>query len=241
MGSKAVRNLVLCLVVRGLFPAQDVFSLEFFWESSLRRAATARCLAEWLRIPNTDEIFTIGLCQDIGVLVHLQQEPALASSLEAARGETSAARLKVEEQHDGQRHDDLAYDLLVEWKFPEDLAIPIRYHHRTGAAPKQHATRARLAHAAEAVADLFEVTDKHNAIIYARSATRAAGMASMMDLKPLMDQVTEVVTEASEMLQISVGEQPGYDEIVELALKGLEATGYSLEQANALLDEALAD
>ena len=241
MGSKAVRNLVLSLVVRGTFQSQDDFSLEFFWECSLRRAAAAKCLADRLRIPNSDEIFTLCLCQNIGILAHIQLNPDLAASLDAAKEESAEARLKVEEHLDGKRHDDLAYDLLTEWKFPEDLVIPIRYHHRPGAAPKQHAMRARLAHAAEAIADLFEVADKHGAIKTARSATRAVGMASMMDLKPLMDQVGVVVTDASEMLQITVGKQPSYEEIVEQAIKGLKSMGLSIDDASALLDEALSD
>ena len=240
MGSTAIRNLVLCLVVRGSFSVSDDFSLEFFWESSLRRAAAARCLADRLRIPNSEEIFTLGLCQNLGVLVHVQQNPALAAPLAAARDKPAAVRLKLEEQLDGQRHDDLAYDFLNGWKFPEDLVIPIRYHHRPGAAPKQYATRAKLAYAAEALADLFEVADKHGAIKTASMATRAAGMASMMNLKSLMDQVSVVVTDASEMMQITVGPQPTYDEIMELAIKGLESMGLSLEEASAHLDKALA-
>ena len=238
MGTDAVRNLVLCLVIRELFPARDDFSLELFWECSLRRAAAARCLATRLCIPDTDEIFTLSLCQDIGVLVHLHLNPKIAPRVNAAMSTPAAARLEVEEREDGKRHDDLAYELFQNWRFPEDLAVPIRYHHRPAAAPKQHATRARLAHAAEAIADLFEVADKHGAIRTASVTTKAAGLA-FMDLDPLMEEVGEVVTIAAEMLQITVGQQPTYEQIMEMAIKGLESLGLDLEGATALLQKAM--
>lgn len=68
MGIRAVRNLVLCFGIQKLSPPKSDYPLELFWEFSLRRAAAAKELALRLNIPEPDEMFTLGLCQDLAVL-----------------------------------------------------------------------------------------------------------------------------------------------------------------------------
>lgn len=50
-----------------------------------------------------------------------------------------------------------------------------------------------------------------------------------------------MVTEAAEMLQITVSQPLTYEEIIDLAIKGLESLGLGLEEANALLDKSMAE
>lgn len=238
MGGNAVRNLVLCLAVRELFPERDDFPLEMFWECSLRRAAAARCLGRRKGMPNVEEIFTLSLCQDLGVLLHIQQNPKLAERMAKSMKRPAPERLKVEEFTDGKRHDDLAYDLFKEWKFSEDIYLPVRYHHRVGAAPKQFADRAKLASAAETIADLMLVDDKQGSMQAVQWQLRSAGMGTVQ-LKPLIDEIARVVVDAADMLQIKVGQQPTFEEIAALASQGLASLNLSYQEMTSRLERSL--
>ena len=238
MGSNAVRNLVLCLAVRELFPDRDDYPLEKFWESSLQRAAAARCLARRKGLPNVEEVFTQALCQDLGVLLHIQQNPKVAARLANALDRPAAERLKIEEYTDGKRHDDLAYELFQEWKFPEEIFLPVRYHHRPGAAPRQYADRAKISMAAETIADLMMVEDKQGSMHMVQFQLRSAGMGTVQ-LKPLLDEIGRLVVDAAEMLGIKVSELPTYEEIAALASQGLATLNLSYQEMTSRLERSL--
>ena len=77
LGVRAVRNVVLCVAVRRLVPTEELpgFPFDAYWEGSLRRATASQVLGKALGIRGVDELFTIGLCQDVGILVGCQQHP----------------------------------------------------------------------------------------------------------------------------------------------------------------------
>jgi len=239
MGINAVRNLVLCLAIREIFPRSKDFPLELFWECSLRRGVAARAMGKLLGFPKVEELFTMSLCQDLGVLVIAQQQEmtgAMADVMELP----CADRLAVEVAAEGDRHDDLGHVLFMEWKFPEELSEPVKYHHRPDDAPDEHARRTNLAYAAECLADLLQVEDKQQSLEAAEAALARLDLPPDK-LQPLMDEVSEGVSEAAEVLGMKVGSQPTYEEITALASQGLVAISMDLqEQTNRLqrtLDE----
>jgi diguanylate cyclase (GGDEF)-like protein len=221
MGMSAVRNLVLCFGVRALVRPEEfhAFPLETFWECSVRRAVAAACIARRLGLPQPDEFFTLGLCQDIGVLAMLRQNPDRAEAYASRLDEPAAARLAAEHEL-GAGHDSVGGDLLALWKLPKDLTESVRFHHRPERAAESIRGRCSIALAAEALADLLQVREKS-------AALEAAGVhleELRLDpglLRELIDEIVADVADAAEMLQLSVGTQPCYDEIIAKASDAL--------------------
>ena len=237
MGINAVRNLVLCLAIREIFPHSLAFPLERFWECSLRRAVAARSMGKLLGFPKVEELFTMSLCQDLGVLL-IAQQPALTEPMAAAISQPCDARLVVERSGGGACHDELGHRLFEEWKFPEELSMPVKYHHQPDEVPAEHARRTYLAHAAECLADLLEVEDKQQSLEIAEAALARLDL-SPDKLPPLMDEISEGVHEAAEVLGMKVGSQPTYEEITALASQGLVAISMDLQEQTARLQRTL--
>jgi diguanylate cyclase (GGDEF)-like protein len=246
MGVRTVRNLVLCFGVRELSTNREGrrgkldFPLDRFWEASLRRAAVGKCLAKWTGAPHVDELFTLGLCQDVGVLIRLAERPELGPELTQLLEQPAPVRLQLEQELAGEGHDELGGAAFEKWSFPEELAVPVRFHHRPAAAPEAHRRRAQIALAAEAVADLVDVQDKQRAMSAAEEQLRGLGLSGDR-LGPLVDEMNRLVAEAAEMLQLKVGQQPSYQEIAASAAVGLLEMNLSYQDLNAALKKALAE
>jgi diguanylate cyclase (GGDEF)-like protein len=237
MGIHAVRNLVLCLAARKRFEIKADFPIQEFWLASLSRAAAAQRLAEKMGIPGPSELFTLGLCQDLGVLVLVQERPELGPELAQAIRHPADLRL-VQEQKLAQGHDELGYRMFTEWQLPEQLTEPIRYHHRPERAPEASRVHARIARAAEAIADLLVVEDKQTAMKDAEKQLEALGQPAEV-LPGLVEQTSELVDSAAEVLDVKVGKQPTYDEIQDLATKGLLSLSMSYQELTDHLKDSL--
>ena len=236
MGINAVRNLVLCLAIREIFPRSKGFPLELFWECSLRRAVAARAMGRLLGFPKAEELFTMSLCQDLGVLV-IAQEEAVTAPMADVMGLAWPDRLAIEDIA-GERHDDLGFVLFNEWKFPEEMSVPVKYHHRPDEAPAEHARRTNLAHAAECIADMLQVEDKQASLEAAEAALARLDLPPER-LQPLADEVAVGVSEAADVLGMKVGAQPSYEEITALASQGLVAISMDLQEQTARLQRTL--
>lgn len=241
LGLRAVRNVVLCIGVTKLFAPSELrgFPLDRFWECSLRRAAAARCLAKRLRGTNPDELFATGLCQDIGVL-RLARQAAGDAAPGAFAIEKPSEERWLAERAAGQGHDQLSFGLLARWSFPEELALIAQYHHTPEEAPPTLVVRARICHAAEALADLFVVPEKHEAM---RAAERAISKLKLgsEELPALCAEVNAAVTEASLLLDLRVGRQPTYEEIAARACEGLFELNLSYEELTRRLRETIVE
>ncbi len=238
MGIRAVRNLVLCLGVRALAPGKSNYPLELFWEYSLRRAVAAKCLAVRLGFPEVEEIFTMGLCQDLGVLLLIKQGPKeVADYFAELVRQPASKRLQAELKH-GKGHDELSTALFEQWEFPEELTVPIRFHHNPQDAPEEHAIRAKVGFVAEAIADVAEVDEKQDALETVKKMFKEMGLPEEA-FSSTLDEVSELVTQAAEMLQIKVGRQPSYEEIAQQASQGLLALNMSYQSLTDKLEESL--
>ncbi len=178
----------------------------------------------------------MSLCQDLGVLV-IAQEDAMTAPMAEIMVQAWPARLAVEDAG-GERHDDLGFAMFSEWKFPEEMSVPVQYHHRPDEAPAEHARRTYLAHAAECIADLLQVEDKQQSLDAAEAALAQLDLPPER-LQPLADEVAEGVKDAAEVLGMKVGVQPSYEEITALASQGLVAISMDLQEQTARLQRTL--
>jgi diguanylate cyclase (GGDEF)-like protein len=239
MGIRAVRNLVLCFGVRELAPPKSSYPLDLFWEFSLRRAGATKCLCKRLGLPEPDEMFTLGLCQDLGLLALVGQDDDAAKKLAPFARLPAPQRLAAEREL-CTGHDILSTQMFEEWHFPDGIIEPVRFHHEPEEAPEIHRARARVCHAAEAIADMLEVDDKRLTLDVANTRLEELGL-NVEDMSAILDDVSEIVTQAAEMLQVKVGPQPSYQEIADAASQGLLSLNLSYQSLTEELQRSLTE
>ncbi|MCP4679290.1 MAG: GGDEF domain-containing protein [Deltaproteobacteria bacterium] len=240
MGIRAVRNLVLCLGVQTLAPNNSDYPLELFWECSLKRASTAKCLARRLGLPNEEEFFTMGLCQDLGVLLLIKNSsPEAIAAFTAAVRKPAGMRLDTEKQF-GEGHDVLGARLFTKWEFPEEMIESIRLHHSPENSPEHLQKLVQIVHIAEMIADLGKVEDEHNSLKNTAKSLERLGIDSE-ELGPIVDEVNTTVNDAADMLEIRVSPQPSYQEIAQQASLGLLALNRSYQSLTEQLQDSLSE
>lgn len=240
MGIRTVRNIVLSLGIKDLFPAKSLggFPIDKFWESSLRRGAASSFVARALGMPMVDELFTQGLTQDIGILVTIQKNDEANRSLTEALHLPADRRLEVEKGVVKKTHDVLGAEMLAEWQLPEELFIPIRFQHDWEQAPDDYRRRAQIAHVAEVIADMMLVEDKQAGMDAARTALQDIGVGSER-LADCVSEVSDLVAEFAELFGFNVADQPSYQDIIAMASDGLVKAALSYEQMTQRLETAL--
>lgn len=130
LGMRALRNLVLCIMVRdvAMQPLSSKFDLSAFWEDSLRRAVSARELGRHLQL-DRDDCFTAGLLQDIGLLILCYLYPEHAKQHAELRYLDPATRYARELNLFASSHTQIALLLAQHWSLPELFAQAISDHH----------------------------------------------------------------------------------------------------------------
>ena len=237
MGIRAIRNLVLCLGIRELSPQSSPYPLKLFWQGCLRRASAAGLLAELVGLQNKDEVFTLGLCQDLGVLVLIQKSEDIAKMLAEVAEKPHYERLSLEREI-AQGHDEIAKELFELWGLPENFAQVIGSHHHTETCPSDYRVVCRACSVAEDVADSFLVEDRLTALSRALDGLSELGI-DQTALGNLIDNVGRQVQEAAEMLNLNASKEPDYADIVETASQGLLDLNASYEEITGKLKHAL--
>jgi diguanylate cyclase (GGDEF)-like protein len=243
LGAQRVRNLVLCRAVTGMVPTERVkgFPLTRFWQASLRRAAAGLALARRSDVTKevADTCFAVGLCQDLGLLVSMISDPRLAQRYATIIEMPSAARLYLESEL-VKPHSEVTADLFGEWGMPDDLAVPIRYHHWPEGAPEKLRPAARIANTAEAFADLFEIADKRTGLQLVRDGLTLAGLEVGM-VEEIVRDINDETLGASEAFGITAPEPPSFDEIAAAASEAIASLQTSAERSAQDLQAVLLD
>jgi len=114
----------------------QLINMEKFWEHSLYSGVVARILARYLRAPNTERCFVMGLLHDIGSLVLYRTQP------EGSRRALEMAIEKVipldmaEREVFGFDHSEVGAELMRAWNLPESFVEIALHHHHPSAAER---------------------------------------------------------------------------------------------------------
>lgn len=131
--------------------------MQVFWEHSLYTGVVARILARYLRAPNTERCFVLGLLHDIGSLVLYRQQPELSRrALELAAGDSLPLHI-AEDEVFGFHHGEAGAALMEAWNLPESFREIARYHHQPSAAQRYRLETATI-HLADVIAGIAHNT-----------------------------------------------------------------------------------
>lgn len=223
LGARAVRNHTLTYALRTSTSRRETggFHTGRFWEDSLRRACAARIIAEAIEDVDPQEAFAIGICQDLGSLLLAIQHPDLGETLEKLRGRHGEGRRQAERVLCGQDHTESLAASAFMAMLPEDMRTAISLHHCPPAGPSRAASLARIAWAADHLADVAQASPKSLVLQRAEAALTSVGLPGR--LPGLYKTLRGAMASDSVDLAITVAEQPTLLDVRAQARRAVQA------------------
>jgi putative nucleotidyltransferase with HDIG domain len=140
MGIKAVKEVTLASsLTESTKPVPlGQYSTADLWDHSLAVAVFSRELAVRTRAVDPEDAFLAGILHDIGLLFEAQSEPQKCTELFSQSDANGSDFSEREDAVFGFDHCQLGVKISEKWKFPEDLASSIRWHHCPDEADAAH-------------------------------------------------------------------------------------------------------
>jgi putative nucleotidyltransferase with HDIG domain len=134
LGRDRLRHILIGSVLRGVFTITNnpAFSLEVFWQHSIKTAIIAQHLAREIpQIEVPESMFTAGLIHDIGKLLLINRVPELMLAAEERMFRKRVDVLSAELHEIGLTHTAVSVGLMQHWGLPELLVDCARNHHES--------------------------------------------------------------------------------------------------------------
>jgi len=134
-----------------------LINMQDFWEHCLYAGIVARLLSRYLRAPNTERCFIMGLLHDIGSLVLYHQQPELSrQALETAIEKCVPLHL-AERELFGFDHGEVGAELMRSWNLPDCFVETALHHHQPSAAERYRLETATV-HLADVITGMAHST-----------------------------------------------------------------------------------
>ncbi len=145
LGRERLKHILIGSVLRGVFSSgQDnpAFSMQVFWQHSIKTAIIARELARQVReIEEPESMFTAGLLHDIGKLLLFNKFPERMMAAEEYAMQKRVDVLSAELSQVGLTHTAVGEALMQHWGLPQLLVdCATRHHEVVHDGPDRHAT-----------------------------------------------------------------------------------------------------
>lgn len=244
LGHRALRNMVLCIAMRDALRADAIpgFDIDVYWEDALRRAVSARCLAELAGL-DADECFTAGLLQDFGLLVMLYLMPEQVSHWSTLAEAMPDRRRDLEIDLFHTTHDEIGLVLARSWDLPSELATAMGYHHEEPPAEiaAEDTVLCRVCTCADWMAAVYSCGDKRFAVQRSRTLLEECFGCNAEQTDALLQSVSDSVAEAATALGIRVGEQPSFETVLREANLRLAEENLSYQELTWRLEQTIAE
>jgi HD-like signal output (HDOD) protein len=133
---------------------ENGFNINYFWKRSITAAIGAELLSDFLGIEE-DNIFVTALLQDLGILILYCRYPDEYTKLIEEKQNTRIPFEVLEKRTFGFTHLEFGAGILKKWGLPENIYLPVMYHHGYGDAPDPHKDAARILCLAQAFSSIF--------------------------------------------------------------------------------------
>ncbi|NQZ31977.1 MAG: HDOD domain-containing protein [Oceanospirillaceae bacterium] len=130
LGMSKLKTLVIASGFANCASNVEGIDLPAFWSDSFQVAELARWLAEMTEDEvEPDLAFTAGIIHNIGQLLLHMAQPNRAMAIKTIVDTTDVCRSDAEMERLGFTTADAGEALVSSWKFPEQLALAIKYQH----------------------------------------------------------------------------------------------------------------
>jgi len=243
LGTRAIRNLAVTHAVRVMTSDVDAGDLDElqFWEDSLRRAAAAMLLARTAGYEDPAEAFTVGLLQDLGTLALAVEYPEHSAALQGAMSLPAADRIAVERKATGYSHAQYLQLKGGAWGLPEDMIEVMALHHtRDGRLGDRRRDRLReICQVADQIADVVQTGATGGSVALATETLETLITREPVHLETLLDAIAGEMRAISADLDLRIGEQPTFEELMSGANEALIQINVSYEELTRKLQQLL--
>lgn len=235
LGTKPLKLLVLGFSLpRGMFVGVEARVMAGYWHHALVKAVAAREIADALSPKLADEAFLVGLLQDLGMLVLIQQlGPPYQEFVEGVNAEGGSLR-EAERAALGFDHAELSACLLRTWGLPSLLVEAVGPGPAETDASGDWSLR-RIADLAEEIARALADQRKASLDELLRRLRAEAGHIPL-DLEAALLRIEKTVDQLAEVLSLELPQRRSYAELLAEAHDRLAAVA-----ADAAGDLMLAD
>ena len=230
LGTHAVKNIALSFVICADMKGNENtgFDFDLYWRRAITAAVAADRTAILLNLRCPD-IFVTALLQDIGIIVFNASLPE-RYQLTMKENLSSQDPLHAIERHCfGFDHQELGAELLNSWQLPEEICIPILYHHRIDQIPDLYRDQI----------DILKISGYLSAIYHGdRSVTKVKMVRSKMKeafgiqgeaVDKLIDDVASKSLEILSSFDVSPGTMQPFSTILQEANEELGKLNTSYE------------
>ena len=221
LGLRTLRSLTLGLSLGSLFHGLKV-ELEEFWRHSLFCAVSARRLAPRREV-EPEEAFVAGLLQNVGLLLLFKHLPVEAVE-RIFPGGYCLDTLEAERAEIGCDHTMLGELMAQQWKLPESMVAPLRFHHSPhllDALPEQARAMTEVVCTANQLYCLPQL-----------ERVRLPKWLSREEAAQVLETARDEVRRAAEYFDLNIGREQSLEELVLKANEALAAINqeYELER-----------
>jgi diguanylate cyclase (GGDEF)-like protein len=231
LGLETLKNIALSFVIVRGFRRNSVdrFDQELFWKRSITAAVCSELMASRLK-KRHDDAFVTALLMDIGVLVMYLSRPDDYLKVIDEKMISMERTADVEKIVFGVDHQEVGSIILKEWGIPENIYVPIAYHHRVQEALPEFID----------TAEVLMLSDMASSIYYGQKNTEKLRTLNKLlqkkldkteaDISKLIDSVAEKTVEVLSTFDIKPGDIKPISEIVQDAHQEIRSLGLSYDQ-----------
>jgi two-component system cell cycle response regulator len=243
LGTRTIRNIAVSHAVRVASAKVDSGALDGlqFWEDSLRRGAAAMVLSREAGFEDPVEAFTVGLIQDLGILILAVRDAPASKTLQESMDIPASERIALERQLCGKSHAELFVEKAREWGLPEDIVQVVGHHHDENLMleDRRNQRLLEICAVADAVADIVQTQATGIAVSRANAMLRNLTSRKTLSLEDILEQVRSAMADMSVDLNIRINHQPTFEELMSNANEALIQINLSYEELTKQLQETL--
>jgi diguanylate cyclase (GGDEF)-like protein len=230
LGLNAMKNIALSFVIANELRghSEGGFDFDFFWKRSVTAAVAADLAAVSIGSKH-DDAFVTGLLQDIGIAIfYFCRKNDYLKVLDEKRISESPVEV-VENKIFGFDHQELGFEVLKKWGLPENIYMPIRYHHKVKDCPGNY----------EFITDVANISDKISSIYHgSHSSDKIAAINNIIgkkykksegDIQDLIDSAANKSIEILSLFEIDPADLKPYSQILQEANEELGKLNLSFQ------------
>lgn len=239
LGTNVIKNIALSFVIASELRGdkQSSFNFDYFWRRSVTAAVAAELLTTVLGVKNED-IFVTGLLHDIGVLLMFLSKGDEYSALLKERRNTGVPLTELEQHKFGFDHQQLGFTLVTEWGLPENISLPICFHHATATAPEDHRRTTEILWIADLLAAIYSESETVNKVRQLQEEMIELFNLDADGVRDLLDEVAHKSIDILNTFEIDPGDLKPYSQMLQEANAELGKLNLSYEHLVMELKEA---
>ncbi len=247
LGVNAVRSLVLSFsfLAMGQEHSPPRFDFTAFWQRSLIAATAARLLAEHTGQIDPEEMFTLGLLQDIGQMIFALTMPLRYDQVLEQRDAGSVRPdIELEEEYLGLPHTVAGAEVARVWGLPASIQLALRFHHTPLdgqlTAPQQ-ALAINIVHLSDLVAAIYVAPDPAQAHAEFKHKARELLGLETLDIDTILRTINREIDTSARFFGVSMQPVRSVQEILQEANIRLSLLHLNYEEMNRELRQTKAD